>query len=802
MSSRKMLHGCLVLLVGLVISTGVDSQLDPLGFINIDCGLSNPSIIDNSGGDSGESLQFLSDEQFIDTGVNKQISNQYDQPKLSDLYLTLRSFPSGSRNCYTFRSLTEGFKYLVKGVFLYGNYDNLNSPPIFDIYLGINYWDTVKSNTTISYYTEIIAIATTDYMQVCLVNTGQGTPFISTLQLKQLGTSMYPNVNSSLSLVHVARYNLGASSYPLIRFPDDRHDRWWLNYNSRTLTEDSTNSAVGSSDTEFDTPPYIFQTAAMTSSTKEPLTISWTGNSPSTLYLILLHIVEIQNIPSTDLREFDITCNQDTWYTSVNPGPFNLQIDDKTTLPAKWLPLAATGDTSYTISLQATASSTLPPLLNAIQLYEIRNVTGVPTDSGDVTAINVIKSNYKVNKGWSGDPCAPTKFTWTSLQCTLYSNIPRITHLNLSSAGLTGSLISTFGNLTALVSLDLSGNDLSGALPTYLDQLVALTYLDITGNKRISTMLPPGLQKKQQDGTLTFKSELGDPTQQTKKRKIPVVLIAVIGVVVLLLLTVAIILVLCLRKQPDNQINIPKPNENTGSSPLTNNYAGNYAYSPAANISHVENAGQNYANISKPNGSGEGILNFENRQFTYSDLERITNSFQNNIGTGGYGSVYVGVLENGTQVAVKMRSHSSSQGVKEFLAEVQNLTRVHHKNLVTLLGYSMDGDCMALVYEYMQEGTLQDKLRDNGKPLTWKERLQIVYESAQGLEYLHKACSPPLIHRDVKTNNILLSANLEAKIDDFGLSRAFNSASSHVSTAVVGTPGYLDPELRHFSYLF
>ncbi|KAJ4771485.1 Leucine-rich repeat protein kinase family protein [Rhynchospora pubera] len=112
----------------------------------------------------------------------------------------------------------------------------------------------------------------------------------------------------------------------------------------------------------------------------------------------------------------------------------------------------------------------------------------------------------------------------------------------------------------------------------------------------------------------------------------------------------------------------------------------------------------------------------------------------------------------------------------------------------------MDGDCMALVYEYMQEGTLQDKLRefipfaDNGKPLTWKQRLRIGHESAQGLEYLHKACSPPLIHRDVKTNNILLSANLEAKIADFGLSRAFNNASSHVSTAVVGTPGYLDPE--------
>ncbi|KAJ3695087.1 hypothetical protein LUZ60_000464 [Juncus effusus] len=191
----------------------------------------------------------------------------------------------------------------------------------------------------------------------------------------------------------------------------------------------------------------------------------------------------------------------------------------------------------------------------------------------------------------------------------------------------------------------------------------------------------------------------------------------------------------------------------------------------------------------------DGLHIFESRQFDYKELKMITNNFQNNIGTGGFGSVYVGRLENETQVAVKMRSHSSSQGVKEFLAEAKNLTRVHHKHLVSLMGYCMDGDCMALVYEYMQEGTLQGKLRDDARPLTWKQRLKIGYESAQGLDYLHNSCNPPLIHRDVKTSNILLNSNLEAKIADFGLSRAFgNDVTSHVSTAVVGTPGYLDPE--------
>ncbi|XP_078150028.1 putative LRR receptor-like serine/threonine-protein kinase At1g51880 [Carex rostrata] len=143
-----------------------------------------------------------------------------------------------------------------------------------------------------------------------------------------------------------------------------------------------------------------------------------------------------------------------------------------------------------------------------------------------------------------------------------------------------------------------------------------------------------------------------------------------------------------------------------------------------------------------------------------------------------------------------MRANSSSQGVKEFLAEAKHLARVHHKNLVTLIGYCIDENCMALVYEYMQEGNLHEKLKDiYGKPLTWKQRLKIAYQSALGLEYLHKACNPPLIHRDVKASNILLNGNFEAKIADFGLSRAFESDGiSSVSTKVIGTPGYLDPE--------
>ncbi|XP_078149444.1 leucine-rich repeat receptor-like serine/threonine-protein kinase At2g14510 [Carex rostrata] len=269
-------------------------------------------------------------------------------------------------------------------------------------------------------------------------------------------------------------------------------------------------------------------------------------------------------------------------------------------------------------------------------------------------------------------------------------------------------------------------------------------------------------------------------------KKIIVIIISIVVVVLLLVIgAVVIATVCCLRKKHEQSI-VPTENNhaiNYANIPQDGNPYGNYAESAAA----ISN---------QPKAEAQGIPNIDNRQFGYNDIKRMTNDFKNNIGTGGFGSVYWGHLENGLQVAVKVLSESSSQGVREFMAEAENLTRVHHRNLVSLVGYCIDKSCMALVYEYMQGGNLHDKLKDNGTPLSWKERLQIAYESALGLEYLHKACNPPLIHRDVKTSNILLNANLEAKIADFGLSRAFDiNATSHtVSTRIVGTLGYLDPE--------
>ncbi|EEE69552.1 hypothetical protein OsJ_29045 [Oryza sativa Japonica Group] len=195
----------------------------------------------------------------------------------------------------------------------------------------------------------------------------------------------------------------------------------------------------------------------------------------------------------------------------------------------------------------------------------------------------------------------------------------------------------------------------------------------------------------------------------------------------------------------------------------------------------------------------------ENRQFTYEDLEKITDNFQLIIGEGGSGRVYHGRLEDNTEVAVKMLSGTSSSGLNGFLAEVQSLTKVHHKNLVSLVGYCSEKAHLALVYEYMSRGNLFDHLRGKsgvGENLNWAMRVRVLLDAAQGLDYLHKGCNKSIIHRDVKTSNILLGQNLRAKIADFGLSKTYISDSqSHMSATVAGSMGYIDPEYYHTGWI-
>ncbi|KAJ3669117.1 hypothetical protein LUZ60_011067 [Juncus effusus] len=186
------------------------------------------------------------------------------------------------------------------------------------------------------------------------------------------------------------------------------------------------------------------------------------------------------------------------------------------------------------------------------------------------------------------------------------------------------------------------------------------------------------------------------------------------------------------------------------------------------------------------------------RFFSFAEIRKYTNNFSdsNEIGAGGYGKVYKGILTDGQIVAIKRAQQGSMQGAQEFKNEIELLSRVHHKNLVTLVGFCYEQGEQMLVYEYVSNGTLRDNLvGKSGMYLDWKKRLQMALGSARGLAYLHELADPPIIHRDIKSTNILLDEKLTAKVADFGLSKLISDTEKgHVSTQVKGTLGYLDPE--------
>ncbi|KAH1123358.1 hypothetical protein J1N35_006518 [Gossypium stocksii] len=187
------------------------------------------------------------------------------------------------------------------------------------------------------------------------------------------------------------------------------------------------------------------------------------------------------------------------------------------------------------------------------------------------------------------------------------------------------------------------------------------------------------------------------------------------------------------------------------------------------------------------------------QRYDYHELKRATNNFSDKalLGHGGFGKVYKGKLKDSkTQVAVKRVSHESKQGLREFMSEIASIGRLRHRNLVQLLGWCRRRGDLLLVYDYMANGSLDKFLFDDPKiVLNWEQRLNIIKGVASGLLYLHEGYEQTVIHRDVKASNVLLDDELNGKLGDFGLAKLYEHGSNPGTTRVVGTLGYLAPEL-------
>ncbi|KAF2915814.1 hypothetical protein DAI22_09g068100 [Oryza sativa Japonica Group] len=645
-------------------------------------------------------------------------------------------------------------------MFMHGNYDNkgqdlVSSPVTFDIRIGLNFWNRLNIiNATMTYTSEAIVVAIVNSVSVCLVDNGEGTPFISSLEMRPMKSSNYPAATPNHPLLLQDRRSMGASR--IIRYPDDPYDRvWWLPQITSGLIKISTRSLISRyTDDVYEVPVAVLKTAATTSSTSTALNFLWaapTGWDATPGYLIGLHFTDFQQ---GQLREFDIYYNNDLW-----------NYDNKKTKPPYLLANYINGTTPYTsdnylynISLVATNASVLPPMLNAIEIYYQVQQDEKMTYSEDVEAMMTVKIDYQVKKNWMGDPCLPEKYTWSGLKCRSQGVTSRIISLDLSSSDLQGAISEQFSMLRSLEYLNLSNNDLTGSLPESLTNLPNIHVLDLSGNQLNGTF--PEALCKNRALTLRYDTANGDPCSprsSKKKHKAVLAVAVVVPVVIVVILISAMLMLLFWKKQ-----------------------------------AIVKSRGQEQY--------GDHIHIPENREFTYEELVKITNNFSVFIGEGGFGPVFHGQLKDGTQLAVKMRSPTSmsGKGMPEFLAEVESLTTVHHRYLVLLVGYCTDQDHLGLVYEYMPNGSLYDHLRGKNaiiQRLSWQHRAKIAHEAAQGLDYLHTGCVLPIVHRDVKSHNILLGCDLTAKISDFGLSKSYlNVAQSHITATAAGTLGYIDPE--------
>ncbi|GLT78482.1 hypothetical protein SLA2020_500160 [Shorea laevis] len=455
----------------------VSSSQPPKGVL-IDCGANVGSVI---GG-----REWLPDGDFVSAGVARNLTVPVLVPTLS----TVRTFPFrnnvGRKFCYDVR-VYRGARYMVRTTYFYGEVNGSSSPPVFDQIVDGTLWGVV--NTTEDYrkgnasYYEGVFKAKGKSMSVCLgVNSDTDSdPFISALEFVMLEESLYNTTKFDVNgLSLVARHSFGYRG-STIRYPDDPFDRFWEQYgeNNYVIVSDSTPPVSGF----WNLPPSkVFKTALSTDQ-PQSLELRWPPVSlQNASYYIALYFADTESRPNSTILGINI--NDVTYYRNLNVTPAGAAV-----FATSW-PLF--GNTK--IILIPTSNSEISPLINAGEIFQVLELGG-RTLTKDVIALEEIKKSLKNPPlDWNGDPCLPRQYRWTGVTCSEGSRI-RVTTLNLTGLGLSGSVSPKIGNLTALTDIWLGNNRLSGKIPD-LSSLKMLEKLHLEDNK-LSGEIPSSLGDNQ-----------------------------------------------------------------------------------------------------------------------------------------------------------------------------------------------------------------------------------------------------------------------------------------------------------------
>ncbi|KAL8117881.1 hypothetical protein AgCh_015679 [Apium graveolens] len=696
--------------------------------------------------ESTTNLSWITDDNWYPDkrtcqGITQQIKN-------STVHAKTRIFNSSfaKKWCYNLTTRKDQ-DYLLRGTFTAGDLQRTPQSNIFDVLIDIT--SIAQVNSSNDAVVEGVFRTTMDYMNFCLLKE-HGDPYLSKLELRPLASN-YLKAKASTVLKLVDRIDVGNTGRG-IRYPYDPYDRIWRpqpdQLHSSDVTQSSLLNIVITPTSTLLPPTQVLETAIT-----HPERLEFLHNNLDTgyyTYNLYIYFFEHNESVQAGQRVIDIYINnekrQEVDILSVG---YNHRVVD--------LNFKANGVLNLT--LLKTNGSQLGPICNAYEIMQVRTQLQGTTQE-DLDTIVDVKNDLlvdnqdnKVLRSWYGDPCLP--LPWDGLFCTSINGSSVITKLNLSFQNLQGSLPPSVTKMRHLRELNMSNNRFSSVVPAFPASSI-LTSVDLSHNNLMGKV-PESLASLRQLTTFSF------GCNQHMSRELPETLNRS-------------------KLDTDNGTCHRQRSSTKSKGIVIGTVTGGLLFFVAAGVFC-------YCLVKKKvmtRGKFDG-----GHPLTKSE--------------GGFGSVYRGTLTDGQEVAVKVRSATSTQGTREFNNELNLLSAIRHDNLVPLLGCCYEKDQQILVYPFMSNGSLQDRLYGEAarrKTLDWPTRLSIALGAARGLTYLHTFSGRCVIHRDVKSSNILMDQSMNAKVADFGFSKyAPQEGDSAASLEVRGTAGYLDPEYYSTQHL-